>query len=351
MRRKKTVTLRDIADDLGLTVHTVSKALRGLPGMSEETRKDVFETARRRGYRTKEQAISQWYERVPRLITSGKRFFMILPGDTPFNQLLLSGLHDRLHEMGHTVTAVLIPKAIADREQLQAWVDNSGLMYSDGLVIAPSVPEWMEAMLLALPIPKVLINFPPMLASVDSVIWDVEHAIHQSVERFVTHGHTRILYIGDNKLHRGFRLRWTAFQAAMQRWLNIDVQAEDHMTDPRADWESWGRQLDALLERSGCTAILCAIDYDLQPVMFYLQSHGKRVPADYSVICLETLSPAAVPHIARPQLHLRECGSRAAERLLWRIANPDAPSEQIRISGGFIDGETVARLRDGRGRG
>jgi len=344
MRRKKTVTLLDIANDLELTVHTVSKALRGLPGMSEETRKDVFETARRRGYRTKEQAISQWYERVPRLITSGKRFFMLLPGDTPFNQLLLAGLHDRLHEMGHTVTAILLPRAIADLEQLQAWVDNSGLMYSDGLVLAPSIPEWKEEALLALPIPKVLINFPPMLARVDSVIWDVEHAIHQSVEHFVTRGHTQILYLGNIHEHRGFRLRWIAFQAAMGRWLDVDVRAEDHMTDPRGDWESWSRQLQDSLERSGCTAILCAIDYDLQSVLYHLQSHGKRVPADYSIICLETLSPAAIPRIARPQLHLRECGSRAAERLLWRIANPDAPCEHIRVSGDFVDGETVARL-------
>lgn len=344
MRRKKTVTLRDIADDLRLTVHTVSKALRGLPGMSEETRKDVFEAARRLGYQTKEQAISQWYERVPRLITSGKRFFMLLPSDTSFNQLLLAGLHDRLHEMGHTVTAVLLPGAIADREQLRAWIDNSGLMYGDGLILPPSIPEWKEEALLSLPIPKVMINFPPMTARVDSVIWDVEHAIHQSVERFVTLGHTRILYLGNIREHRGFRLRWIAFQEAMKRWLNVDVRAEDHMTDPRGDWESWSRQLEELLAGSGCTAILCAIEYDLQPVMYYLQSRGKRVPADYSVICLETLSPASVPHIARPQLHLRACGSRAAERLLWRIANPDAPCEQIRVSGGFIDGETVTRL-------
>lgn len=344
MRRKKRVTLRDIAVELKLTVHTVSKALRGLPGMSEETRQDVFETARQLGYRTKEQAISQWYERVPRLITSAKRFIMLLPGDTPFNQLLLAGLHDRLDEMGHSVTAMLLPDKIANREQLQSWVDNSGLMYSDGLILAPSIPDWKEEALLSLPIPKVLINFPPMLARVDSVIWDVEHAIHQSVEHFVTRGHTRILYLGDIYQQRGFRLRWIAFQAAMRRWLDADVRAEDHMTDPRSDWDSWNRQLQEALERTGCTAILCAIEYDLQPAMYHLQSHGKRVPDDYSVICLETLSPAAIPYVARPQLHLRECGKRAAERLLWRIANPDAPCEQIRVSGGFIDGKTVARL-------
>lgn len=38
MARKKSIILQHIADELGLTIQTVSKALRGHPGMSEETR-------------------------------------------------------------------------------------------------------------------------------------------------------------------------------------------------------------------------------------------------------------------------------------------------------------------------
>jgi len=48
--KRKTVTLRDLADRLGLSVYTVSKALRGLPGMSEPTRRLVFATARAMNY-------------------------------------------------------------------------------------------------------------------------------------------------------------------------------------------------------------------------------------------------------------------------------------------------------------
>jgi LacI family transcriptional regulator len=126
--------------------------------------------------------------------------------------------------------------------------------------------------------------------------------------------------------------------------LNVVVRAEDHLTDSCVDWTNWSGQLADKLKRSRCTAILCAIDYELQPIMFYLQSQGKGVPSDYSVICLETLSHAVITHVARPHLQVRECGRRAAERLLWRIANPDAPFEHIRVTGGFINGETTARL-------
>lgn len=47
----KTITLKDIANELGLTKVSISKALRDHPDISTETRKKVKETAKRLGYR------------------------------------------------------------------------------------------------------------------------------------------------------------------------------------------------------------------------------------------------------------------------------------------------------------
>lgn len=46
----KKVTMKDIANELGVTVGTVSHALNGLSDISEETKEKVIETARRMGY-------------------------------------------------------------------------------------------------------------------------------------------------------------------------------------------------------------------------------------------------------------------------------------------------------------
>jgi LacI family transcriptional regulator len=46
----KRITLRDIADDLGVTVSTASLALRGHPRISAETTQKVEQAARRMGY-------------------------------------------------------------------------------------------------------------------------------------------------------------------------------------------------------------------------------------------------------------------------------------------------------------
>ncbi|MDG0790483.1 helix-turn-helix domain-containing protein [Cohnella ginsengisoli] len=76
-----------MAARLGLTVHTVSKALRGLPGMSESTRRDIWQAARELGYRTKAQAAGLSAEQIP-WVGAGKprRFAMVMAGEGPFLQ-------------------------------------------------------------------------------------------------------------------------------------------------------------------------------------------------------------------------------------------------------------------------
>lgn len=347
MRKKKQVTLQDIADELKLTIHTVSKALRGLPGMSEATREEVIETARRLGYRTKEQGLRGWYEKSPKLMTGRKRFTLLLNKDTPFFQLQLAGLQERLHEYGHSITVSFLPSFVKDRQGLDRWVEQTDLLYNDGLFIPPTIHPELEAMLLSLPLPKVLINYPPPLAEVDSVIWDVEHAIRLSVRHFAVNGHRKILYIGNTHEHRGFQLRWTAFQSAM-RELGCIVDPGDHLTESKPFHSGWDEELYAKLLHTGCTAILCAIDMDLYPLLYLLQTRGHTVPADYSLIGLENLGqPDVYPSLARPALLVKEAGCRAAERMLRRIADPAEPFEHIRLAGGFIAGGSVSPLPRG----
>lgn len=54
----KKITLKDIANELNVTVGTVSHALNGLNDISEETKKRVFDTAKRLGYISNNSAVS-----------------------------------------------------------------------------------------------------------------------------------------------------------------------------------------------------------------------------------------------------------------------------------------------------
>lgn len=342
MSRRKAVTLQMIADDLGLTIHTVSKALRGLPGMSESTRREVAQRARELGYRTKEQEAGVAAERIPWAVAKPRRFAMLVTGDSSFDRLQLEGVRLRLNELGHSLYPLLVPGTISDTAGLEEWLEKNGLSFADGLFLTAVLPEWMEAALLKLNVPKVLINYPPDLAEVDSVIWDVEHAVHQSMEQLYLGGHRRILYVGDIGPARGFRLRWRAFTIACARLgLTGLAEPEEHMTSKMYDRTAWMERMRERLSSGQFTAVLSTIPDMAEWVYVAAGFLGLNIPQQLSLVAMEHEANPYFPEMSRPHLLVREAGERAAELMLRRIANPLLPYEHVRLRGSFYRGNTI----------
>ncbi|MEF3303417.1 LacI family DNA-binding transcriptional regulator [Paenibacillus sp. GYB003] len=343
MRKKKSVTLQDLSRHSGLSVHTVSKALRGLPGMSEETRNLVHKAAREIGYRTKDQERVHAIERIPLHPQKPARFKMVVSDKTETSDMILfilSGLQEKLSAYGHTIETATIPYRLEDDSTLRHWSNIQQLEYCDGVFITPMIGKAQEALLLGYPIPRVLINFPGPAAKVDSVAWDVGTAIHQSVQYLISKGHTRIMYIGNIHIHRGFILRWQSFLSAMKEG-GLDVDPDDHMTGGLGGQQGWLDQLVDKLRQARPTAIVNAVHNDLVWIYNACSRLGKRIPEDISIVSLAHAENAFVPELTRPILMIRESAVRAAERMLWRMANPHLPYEHTLLQGGFHEGATV----------
>lgn len=345
MPRKKTVTLRTIADELDLTVHTVSKALRGLPGMSEATRRKVAERARELGYRTKEQEAGVFAERIPGVNAKPRRFAMLMSGEFPFHRQQLEGVQNRLNELGHTLYPLLIPSTLLEPIGLDAWLEITGLTYTDGLFLTAGIPERLEAALLRISMPKVLINYPPDLAEVDSVVWDVEYAVHRSMEALYACGHRNVLFVGDIEPLRGFRLRWKAFATAVKRGGKAVAPApEEHVTGYSTDRVQWLEKLSSRLSSGRFSAVLSAVPGEAEWVYASAASLGLAIPADLSLVGMEHEVHPTFPDLSRQELIVREAGERAAELMLRRIANPTLPYEHVRLKGPFLGGRTIRKI-------
>jgi LacI family transcriptional regulator len=346
MPRKKKVTLPLIAEKLGLSVYTVSKALRGLPGMSEETRKEVVQLAHQLGYLTKDQENSLIFEGIPRLSMKQRRFLLVtssdVTGSSPSIQLLFQGLKERLFELGHKIDLAFIPDSLR-AHRFQSWLEQEGVMYSDGLFITALIHEPLESLLLELKLPRILINFPPVGTKADSVIWDVYDATRQSVRYLTANGHQKILYFGDSGKTRGYRLRWQAFLEGMEE-AGIQVCEEDHLIHLPHNQEQWVSMLKQHLEQMKPTALLCASEMNLPWIFYACSEIGYQIPQDVSLIRLDHIRSSFIPGITHPVLLMKETGYRAADRMLWRMANPNLPFEHIRLQGPFFEGETVKNL-------
>lgn len=341
---RKQVTLRSIADSLGLSLHTVSKALRGRPGMSEKTRTLIYQKAEELGYRTKDQLRGLAVEQIPIYRSKPRHFHFIVPalGQFHLHTQLIEGLSGRLAEFGHHLTLLRAPAANWTEQSYTDWLEESGVAYSDGLFLPPMLDVRTEERICSLPLPKILLNFPPPAAEVDSIIWDTATAVHQSVRYLTGLGHRRILYIGNIELHRGFRLRFQAFREAMAE-RGLSAEPEQHLTAAGLTHEQYGERLRALFtSATPPTALLVGLEQDLTWVYETCREAGVPIPGQCSLIGLEHVPHPFLPDLTHPVLLVRETGIRGADRMLWRIANPALPYEHIRLQGGFEPGCTAA---------
>ncbi|PYI56318.1 LacI family DNA-binding transcriptional regulator [Paenibacillus flagellatus] len=343
MSPRKQVTLQHIADRLHTSVHTVSKALRGLPGMSEETRRSVFRAARELGYRTKAQEHAMAIDRLSVYPDKPHRFVFVTTHNGYLVKQLYSGLYDRLSELGHLIDFAIYPEHETHPERIRDWFQQYGVSYASGVFIPPTIPLPLEQELLALPIPRVLLNFPQAGTESDSVIWDVYDAVSQSVMHLVREGHRRIMYVGDIRTQRGFRRRWQAFTESSSE-AGIQTPPEESLLVPQGTQAEWDEAFRAKWDSLRPTAILCVLDTLIPWIYYACRGLGLRIPEDVSLVGLETNEEAFLPDLTRPLLPVRETGVRAADRMLWRLANPHLPYEHIRLQCRWHKGATVRKM-------
>lgn len=332
MGRRKAATLEDLSLELGISVQTISKALRGRPGMSEETRGRILRAAYVRGYLSTAQAREMARQGIAPYPSIRLRFIFVQSHQSlNYNRLLTDGLEERFGQFDHQLERYVLDEDWTD-PQFQDWVQQHNILHADGLLIAPRIrSSLIENKLLSLPLAKTLINYPKPLSQVDSVVWDVQEAIYQAVNALYARGHRSILYVGDAHSQRGYVLRRQAFDEAMN-----DRGLPLMHTSAEAFLDSY--------RRFRPTAVLCGIDEDCSRIYEALTGAGVSIPKDCSIAALLNEQPPGLPLLSRPQLLIKETGFEAADRMLWRIAHPHQPVMHSRITGSFMEGSTIAEI-------
>ncbi|MFZ5827356.1 MAG: LacI family DNA-binding transcriptional regulator [Bacillota bacterium] len=319
-RRRKTITLQDLSDRLGISPFTISKALSGRPGMSEETRAHIIETAREMGYTWRSKPEQEGRRTLAVVMPSRyvSEFFYFAD--------LLQGAEAAAREANCVLTIVGITP-----DQMSASLPEQ-VRDVDGAIYLPMLePQFLQRAIDEGP-PAVLINFPRRSWRVDSVVWDAEAGMGLCVDHLVAQGHRRIGYVGTPDVAPGYRLRWVGFREAMR----------EHGLEPKPNQPliptAWPPEavLQSVRELIGSMellpdALVCDFETTALAVARVLNDLGRR---DVAVACADQLSPssqlsASIPHL---YYHRDHAGRRAVEQVLWRIANADEPYHHIRIA-------------------
>ena len=329
------VSLKSLAEHLGLSPSTISYVLNDAPGRSipEATRERVRKAAALFNYQP--SMIARTLQGKP-MQTVG----ILLPElGEGYHSHVLSGIGDMLMRRNYfylTVHHRHQPELIASYPRLLQSRGVDGL-----LVIDTHLGE-------ILPMPAVLIAGETALNGVTNVVLDHDAAAHLAVGHLVGLGHRQIVFMKGQVFSTDSHLRWSATMRVAKE-LGVAV-SEEHMVELALDSSSpeigYPAIHDLLQRKVKFTAVLCFNDVSAMGTIRALHDAGLRVPADVSVMGFDDIQSAAfqIPSLSTIRQPLTTMGGAGADALLRKLAGEEVPDE-LRFAPELVVRESTGPVR------
>jgi LacI family transcriptional regulator len=314
--------LSELADRLGLSQTTVSRALNGYPEVSETTRERVLDAARRFDYRPNASARRLATGRAGAVgaVLQTNRNLMFDPHYVEF----LAGLGERLAD--NETDIVLSPTKGHDEagsyRRIAAGTRVDALVLSSPVVSDPRVK-----LLTGLGMPFILhgrTTDQPGHAWLDI---DNQNSFHHATRHLLDLGHTRIALINGSKRFTYAAHRDAGFRAALaERGLAVDEQlsGEGVMTDEVG--YRFAERFLAMKPRP--TAILVSSMMMALGAFRAMRAGGLELGKDVSMIAHDDVFPflnpdRMVPTMSTTRSSIRAAGTRVAELIMEILGGRD----------------------------
>ncbi|GGA14343.1 LacI family transcriptional regulator [Paenibacillus marchantiophytorum] len=349
----KKVSMQQIADRLGLSKYTVSQALSGKSGVSEENRLRIQETARAMGYliqgkvkgRNTNELTQDKTNKEPHNFPKAIKPYILVwiqamyQQDNPFWGKVLAGIATASTELGYEHLIVPVPNRYSESLHIPSYLDPS---YCAGHLLAGTFPSQSVISLKQTGIPLVLIDHYEPLVDVDCVLNNNLDSGKIACQRLLSTGMRRVIFVGDDTFAVSFKERWWGCRLAIEDEAgHDDTYALKKWSIPYCQPQLLSvleRKVSALTPETMPDGIICANDQlalDLIPI---LNRHGIDIPNQVKVIGFDNIEASVYAHppLSTIELAKESLGIRAVETLLYRIKHPGRQSEKIMLSSRFI---------------
>lgn len=317
---KNRARIKDLAEELGLSVSTVSRALANDKRISERVRNEVAELAKRWGYTRNPFAFNLNQNK-------SNHIGLILPEFTHhFFSRVLKGVDEVVSEKGYN----LIVNTHNDdpKKEVKAAHALNSLLVEGMIVCYASNNEdnegfklYKESMLGGVPV----VFFDRLSEDIKAsyVITDDFNGAISAIDHLVKTGCRNIAYLcGPDDLSTNFN-REMGYREGLRK-NGITVNDEFKLLW-NSDHEIWKTSCVNLLRKNNIDGILCYTDYVAYDALCLLQDLNIKVPEEISIIGFagEPISTFTRPRISTVTQPAELIGKRAAEILFWHLENGD----------------------------
>jgi LacI family transcriptional regulator len=343
---KEKVTIQDIADALGISRNTASKALNGSNNIPEETRNKVVKKAIELKYKQfslleSDQLLSKNSGNIA-LLTAN------LPNTSHFGSTLISGLEKRISSAGYNLSFHIV----RDVDQTSLSLPNNfDLSNVDGIICIELFDIAYSELITGLGVPTIFIDcasticYPEFKA--DILLMENQHSTYQLARKLIEGGYSSLGFIGDYNHCLSFNERWVGFNRALnEAGISLDLNqcvVDDDRFFSQAGWLE--DRLHSMKELP--SALLCANDFIAVSCMKALKNRNISIPQDIAICGFDNGPESMIvePHLTTVHIYSNEMGVKAAEMLLSRISDPAQPYQVSHIFTKPLIRESTPQLR------
>lgn len=314
----KRISQRDIAKMLGINVSTVSRALRGLEGVSPELRQQIESFAVENGYRPNPFAVSLRFDTT--------RTIGIVVPDVSFTHY--AHIVKRIEAEARNNGYMCIITDSDDKPETESYcLELLENMHVEGIIICPTQNTTDFSQLLRLKkanMPIVFFDRAPDIDISSVIINDATSAL-QATNSLIDDGARRIAFLGgSNQMKQTTDRKHGYLQALRERGIPIrtelvkchNISFNSGLSDT-LELLSLPEPPDAIIASHGLLAISA-----LQAVT----SQGLRIPDELAIIgyLSDWVSEMCHPRISFVRQNLREIGIKAFRLLIDQINGDDS---------------------------
>lgn len=354
------ITIQDIADELGLSRNTVSKAINNTGVLSETTRKKVLEKAIAMGYKQFSYMDLSLLDNKPKKKETGEVALLTASflSNSHFASPMLDKFQAELALVGYSLSIHNVTSADLKSLKLPASLNKKNIV---GIVCIELFDEAYCRMLTEQDIPTLMIDAPAQnygqSLNSDILLMENYSGILSFIHEMKRRNYSSIGFIGDINHCLSFSERFIAFRNGMyfnslpineNYCITGNVDTHDINTSIQGPDDNVVSYQDYLYYKfkelkSFPDVFICANDFIAIDVLQVLKRLNKKCPEDVMLLGFDDSTESRIisPTLSSVHIHSQAIGFSAMELLISRITEPDMNYRKMYVESTLVYREST----------
>ncbi|WP_440898097.1 LacI family DNA-binding transcriptional regulator [Amphibacillus sp. Q70] len=330
--------MKDIADRIGVSSVTVSKALNDKEGVSDKLKQKIKELADEMGYR---------YNTVAKSMKNGMSYNIGIIMPERFSGGISQSVYFRAYQQISTVLedygyyGIMNILSNEDEEAL-----NQPRIYQekkvDGFIFLGQLKSDYINVVKEIDMPIVFLDFYDEHDEIDSVITDNFYGAYDITNYLLNKGHREIGYVGNLYSTSSIQDRFLGYYKSLLEH-HIELKQEFIINDR----DEKGKFIDIQLPDKLPTAFVCNCDQVAHEVVKKLNKLGYSVPEDCSIIGFDNDIYATItsPPLTTVEVDIDEMVKQAVRLIVRKVQGKNKRYGRTSVKGNIIKRDSVKELR------